>query len=84
MMWHAAQTYGWLARTIQLQSTGDSRPDRQLNKLKFVNPSFWYKTMDSVSLHIKYEPMKIATEGKAQYNKMAHTKCIDLWKDTTW
>jgi hypothetical protein len=28
--------------------------------------------------------MKIATEGKAQYNKTAHTKCIDLWKDTTW
>jgi hypothetical protein len=51
--------------------------------LKFVNPSFWYKTMDSLSLQIKYELMKIATEGKAQYNKTAHTKCIDLSKDTT-
>jgi hypothetical protein len=24
--------------------------------------------------------MKIATDGKAQYNKTAHAKCIDLWK----
>jgi hypothetical protein len=51
--------------------------------LKFLNPSFWYKTMDSHSLQIKYEPMKIATEG-TQYNIRAHAKCIDLWKDTTW
>jgi hypothetical protein len=68
----------WLAETVQLRSTGDSTPDRQLNMLKFLNPIFWYKTMDSLSLQIKYEPMKIATEGKAQYNKTAHTKCIDL------
>jgi hypothetical protein len=81
MMWNAAQTYGWLARTIQLQSTRDSTPDRQLNILKFVNSRFWYKTMDSLSLQIKYELMKIATEGKAQYNKTAHTK---LWSLLRW
>jgi hypothetical protein len=43
--------------------------------LKFLNLSFWYKTMDSISLQLKYERMKIATEGKAQYNKTAHIKC---------
>jgi hypothetical protein len=69
----------WLAGwNCSLQSTGDSTPDRQLNKLKFLNPSFWYKTMNFLNLQIKYELVNIATEGKAQYNKTAHTKCIYL------